>query len=273
MKVIIAKDYNEMSVWAANYVANRILEYQAEGHSRPFVLGCPTGSSPLGLYKQLIKLYEAGKISFANVVTFNMDEYVNLPEEHPESYHSFMWTNFFSHIDIKKENVHILNGNAQDLKAECANYEKMIEEAGGVDLFMGGIGPDGHIAFNEPGSSLSSKTRVKTLTTNTIQANCRFFDNNVDLVPKQALTVGVGTVMAAREVLIVCNGPQKARALHHCIDDGVNHMWTASALQMHEHGNIVCDEEACVDLKLSTYQYFKDKQQLEGIVEEYLNMY
>ena len=136
MRVIIAKDYNEMSVWAANYVANRILEYQAEGHSRPFVLGCPTGSSPLGLYKQLIKLYEAGKISFANVVTFNMDEYVNLPEEHPESYHSFMWTNFFSHIDIKKENVHILNGNAQDLKAECANYEKMIEEAGGVDLFM-----------------------------------------------------------------------------------------------------------------------------------------
>ena len=272
MRVIIEPNYDEMSRWAADYVAQRIVE-AAPTAERPFKLGCPTGSSPLGLYQRLIEKCRKGELSFENVVTFNMDEYVNLPEEHPESYHSFMWTNFFSHIDIKKENVHILNGNAQDLKAECANYEKMIEEAGGVDLFMGGIGPDGHIAFNEPGSSLSSKTRVKTLTTNTIQANCRFFDNNVDLVPKQALTVGVGTVMAAREVLIVCNGPQKARALHHCIDDGVNHMWTASALQMHEHGNIVCDEEACVALKLSTYQYFKDKQQLEGIVEEYLNMY
>lgn len=272
MRVIIAKDYDEMSKWAANYVASRILEFNPTTE-RPFVLGCPTGSSPLGLYRQLIKLYEAGRISFRNVVTFNMDEYVNLPEEHPESYHSFMWTNFFSHIDIKKENVHILNGNAKDLKVECENYEKAIEAAGGIDLFMGGIGPDGHIAFNEPGSSLSSRTRVKTLTTNTIQANCRFFGNDVTKVPKQALTVGVGTVMAAREVLIVCNGPQKSRALHHIIDEGVNHMWTASALQMHEHGIIVCDDEACVDLQLSTYQYFKDKQTLEGAIPQYLNKF
>ena len=169
--------------------------------------------------------------------------------------------------------MHILNGNAKDLKVECENYEKAIEAAGGIDLFMGGIGPDGHIAFNEPGSSLSSRTRVKTLTTNTIQANCRFFDNDVTKVPKQALTVGVGTVMAAREVLIVCNGPQKSRALHHIIDDGVNHMWTASALQMHEHGIIVCDEEACVDLKLSTYQYFMDKQTLEGALPQYIDKF
>ncbi|MCQ2074190.1 MAG: glucosamine-6-phosphate deaminase [Bacteroidaceae bacterium] len=272
MRVIIARNYDEMSKWAANYVASRILEFNPTAE-KPFVLGCPTGSSPLGLYRQLIKLYEAGKISFRNVVTFNMDEYVNLPEEHPESYHSFMWTNFFSHIDIRKENVHILNGNAKDLKVECENYEKAIEAAGGIDLFMGGIGPDGHIAFNEPGSSLSSRTRVKTLTTNTIQANCRFFDNDVTKVPKQALTVGVGTVMAAREVLIVCNGPQKSRALHHIIDDGVNHMWTASALQMHEHGIIVCDEEACVDLKLSTYQYFMDKQTLEGALPQYIDKF
>lgn len=272
MRVIIAKDYDEMSKWAANYVATRILEFKPTA-DRPFVLGCPTGSSPLGLYKQLINLYNQGIISFENVVTFNMDEYVNLPEDHPESYHSFMWTNFFSHINIKKENVHILNGNAKDLVKECADYEAAIEAAGGIDLFMGGIGPDGHIAFNEPGSSLASKTRVKTLTTNTIQANCRFFNNDVNLVPKQALTVGVGTVMAAREVLIVCSGPQKAHALHHIIDEGVNHMWTASALQMHPHGNIVCDEEACVDLKVSTYQYFKDKQQLEGIVDEYMSKF
>ena len=272
MRVIITKDYDDMSKWAANYVAEKIIQFNPTPE-KPFVLGCPTGSSPLGLYKHLIKLYEAGIVSFKNVITFNMDEYVNLPVEHPESYHSFMWTNFFSHIDIKKENVHILNGNAPDRAVECENYEKAIEAVGGIDLFMGGIGPDGHIAFNEPGSSLGSKTRVKTLTTNTIQANSRFFDNDVNLVPKQALTVGVGTVMAAREVLIVCNGHTKSRALHHIIDDGINHMWTASALQAHPHGNIICDEEACVDLKVSTYQYFKDKQQLEGILDHYVNLY
>ena len=149
----------------------------------------------------------------------------------------------------------------------------MIEEAGGIDLFMGGIGPDGHIAFNEPGSSLTSKTRIKTLTTNTIQANCRFFDNDESQVPKQALTVGVGTVMAAREVLILCNGPKKARALHHMIERGVSHMWTASMLQMHQHGIVVCDEEACEELKISTYNYFKDKQRLEGIVDHYLHLF
>ena len=177
MRVIISKDYNEMSVWAANYVAKRILDFKPTAE-RPFVLGCPTGSSPLGLYQHLVKLNKEGKISFQNVVTFNMDEYVGLDVKHPESYHSFMWTNFFGHIDIKPENVHILDGNAPDLLAECAHYEEMIAQAGGIDLFMGGVGPDGHIAFNEPGSSLTSRTRIKTLTTNTIQANCRFFDND-----------------------------------------------------------------------------------------------
>ena len=177
MRVIISKDYNEMSVWAANYVAQKILEFNPTAE-HPFVLGCPTGSSPLGLYKHLVELNQRGIISFRNVITFNMDEYVGLDVNHPESYHSFMWTNFFGHIDIRPENVHILDGNAPDLLAECANYERMITEAGGIDLFMGGVGPDGHIAFNEPGSSLTSRTRIKTLTTNTIQANCRFFDND-----------------------------------------------------------------------------------------------
>ena len=257
MRVIIAKNYDEMSVWAANYVASRIRAFQPTAE-RPFVLGCPTGSSPLGLYKHLIEMYKAGKVSFQNVVTFNMDEYVGLPEEHPESYHSFMWTNFFSHIDIKKENVHILNGNATDLAAECAAYEDAIVKAGGIDLFMGGIGPDGHIAFNEPFSSLSSRTRVKSLTTDTIIANSRFFDNDVNKVPKTALTVGVGTVMDAKEVLIVCNGHNKARALQHAIEEPVGQMWTISALQMHPHAIIVCDEAATDELKHGTYKYFKD---------------
>ena len=257
MRVIIEPDYQALSQWAANYVAAKINAANPTPE-KPFVLGCPTGSSPLGMYKALVELNKQGKVSFRNVVTFNMDEYVGLPEEHPESYHSFMWNNFFNHIDIKKENVHILNGNAEDLEAECANYEKMIQEAGGVDLFMGGIGPDGHIAFNEPGSSLASRTRVKTLTTDTIIANSRFFDNDINQVPKTALTVGVGTVMDAKEVMIVCNGHNKARALQQAIEGAVNQMWTITTLQMHPHGIIVCDEAACDELKVSTYKYFKD---------------
>ena len=246
-----------MSKWAANYVTKCINDANPTAE-KPFKLGCPTGSSPLGMYRELIALNKAGKVSFQNVITFNMDEYVNLPEDHPESYHSFMWNNFFSHIDIKKENVHILNGNAEDLKAECENYEKAIEAAGGIDLFMGGIGPDGHIAFNEPGSSLTSRTRVKTLTSDTIIANSRFFENDINKVPKTALTVGVGTVMDSREVMILANGHGKARALAHAIEGGVSQMWTVSVLQMHPKGIIVCDDAACDELKYQTVKYFKD---------------
>lgn len=259
MRVIIEPDYDKLSKWAAGYVAKRIVEAKPTAE-KPFKLGCPTGSSPLGLYKELIKKYEAGELSFENVVTFNMDEYVNIPENHPESYHSFMWTNFFSHINIKKENVHILNGNAPDLLKECEDYEKAIEKAGGIDLFMGGVGPDGHLAFNEPGSSLTSKTRIKTLTTDTIIANSRFFDGDLSQVPTQALTVGIGTVMAAKEVLLVCNGHHKARALKHIIDGDISHKWTASMLQMHPKAIVVCDEAACDELTVGTYKYYLDKE-------------
>ena len=269
MRVIILDDYSLMSRWAANYVVEKINQKKPTADN-PFVLGCPTGSSPLGMYKELIRHYKAGDVSFENVVTFNMDEYVGLPKEHRESYYSFMWSNFFSHIDIKKENVHILNGNAPDLVEECENYERQIEAYGGIDLFLGGIGPDGHIAFNDPGSSLTSKTRIKTLNTDTIIANSRFFDNDINQVPKQALTVGVGTVMAAREVLVLCNGHNKARALKHAIEESINHMWTVSAIQMHPHGIIVCDEPACAEIKVGTYKYFKDKEKLEGLVDRYL---
>lgn len=257
MRVIIQKNYDSLSSWAANYVASKINEFQPK-ESKPFVLGLPTGSSPLGMYKELVKLYEQGVVSFRNVVTFNMDEYVGIPEDHPESYHSFMWNNFFSHIDIKKDNVNILNGNAKDLEAECSRYEDKIKYYGGIELFIGGIGPDGHIAFNEPCSSLSSRTRKKSLTTDTIIANSRFFENDINKVPKTALTVGVGTVMDAKEVMILVNGHNKARALQHAIEEPINHMWTISALQMHQRGIIVCDESACDELKVSTYKYFLD---------------
>ena len=257
MRLIIEPTYAALSEWAANYVAKKILAANPTAE-KPFVLGLPTGSSPLGMYKHLIELNKQGVVSFKNVVTFNMDEYVNLPKEHPESYYSFMWNNFFSHIDIKRENVHILNGNAPDLAAECAWYEEEIRKFGGIDLFLGGIGPDGHIAFNEPGSSLASRTRQKTLTSDTIIANSRFFDNDVNKVPKTALTVGVGTVMDAKEVLIMVNGHGKARALRHAVEEPVSHMWTISALQMHPKGIIVCDEQACDELKVGTYKYFLD---------------
>ena len=257
MRLIIQENYRQLSEWAGKYVAARINE-AAPTPERPFVLGCPTGSSPLGMYRQLIKLYNEGKVSFRNVVTFNMDEYCGLAEEHPESYHSFMWNNFFSHIDIPRENVNILNGNAPDLKAECARFEEKIRSYGGIDLFMGGVGPDGHIAFNEPGSSLTSRTRQKTLTQDTVIANSRFFDNNVDLVPKTALTVGVGTVMDARSVMLMVNGHNKARALRHGVEGGISQMWTISALQMHPNAIIVADDDACAELKVQTYRYFKD---------------
>lgn len=257
MRLIIEPDYQKVSRWAADFVASCI-NAATPTPEHPFVLGCPTGSSPLGMYRELIKLVEEGKVSFKNVVTFNMDEYCGLPEEHPESYHSFMWNNFFSHIDIKRENVNILNGNAEDLEAECKAYEEKIASYGGIDLFMGGVGPDGHIAFNEPGSSLTSKTRQKTLTTDTIIANSRFFEGDVNLVPKTALTVGVGTVMAARRVMLIVNGHNKARALKHGVEGGISQMWTISALQMHPHAIIVADEDACGELKVDTYRYFKD---------------
>ena len=246
-----------MSEWAAAYVVDKINKFNPTAE-HPFVLGLPTGSSPIGMYQNLVKAYKEGLVSFKNVITFNMDEYVGLKESHPESYHSFMAKNLFNHIDCPKENIHILNGNAEDLAAECANYEDMIVKAGGIDLFIGGIGPDGHIAFNEPGSSLTSRTRIKTLTTDTRIANSRFFGGDVNNVPSHALTVGVGTVMAAREVLILCNGHNKSKALQAAIEGPVTQMWTISALQMHQHGIIVCDDAATEELKVGTYRYFKD---------------
>ena len=257
MRVIIQPDYAGISQWTANYIIKKINDF-APAKDNPFVLGLPTGSTPKGVYSELVKAYNNKRVSFKNVVTFNMDEYVGIPQNHPESYYSFMHANFFNHVDVPAENINILNGNAPDLEKECRRYEDKIKLYGSIHLFMGGIGPDGHIAFNEPGSSLSSRTRQKTLTLDTIIANSRFFDNDINQVPKSALTVGVGTVLDAEEVLIIVNGHGKARALRHAIEESINHMWTISALQMHPKGIIVCDEDATGELKVNTYKYFKD---------------
>jgi glucosamine-6-phosphate deaminase len=253
MRLIIHRNYEELSRWTAGYIAGRIA---AAGKEKPFVLGLPTGSSPLGTYRELIALHEQGVLSFADVVTFNMDEYAGLSEDHPQSYHRFMWDNFFSHIDIDERKVHILDGMAKDPVKECEAYEAAIAASGGIDLFLGGVGEDGHIAFNEPGSSLASRTRVKALTLDTRMANARFFEGDMSQVPATALTVGVGTIMDAREVVIIVSGRNKARALQQAVEGGVSHMCTLSCLQMHPRAIIVCDDAATEELKVGTVRYF-----------------
>lgn len=252
MKVIIRSTAYEASAYIAEHMIHRINTFTPSEAQPKFVLGLPTGSSPEQIYAYLVAAHRAHRVSFANVTTFNMDEYVGLPEDHPESYHSFMYKHFFAHIDIDPASVNILNGNAPDLAAECADYEARIRAAGGIDLFLGGVGPDGHIAFNEPGSSLTSRTRVKTLAEDTIRANSRFFNNDLSLVPKQALTVGVGTVMDAREVCLIVLGANKAMALQKTVEGGLSQMWTASCLQMHANAMIGCDDAATEEMLVKT---------------------
>jgi glucosamine-6-phosphate deaminase len=255
MRVLIHPTSGDVAAWAANLVASRI---NATPAARKFVLGLPTGSTPLGMYRKLVELHRAGKVSFRNVVTFNMDEYVGLAHDHPQSYHRFMWDNLFSHVDIDPANVHIPDGMAADLGEECLRYEEKIRAAGGIDLFIGGVGVDGHIAFNEPGSSLASRTRVKSLTRDTRIENSRFFDGDLSRVPATALTVGIATFMDAREVMVLVTGKNKARALERGVEGGINHMWTITCLQQHPRAIIVCDDDATMELKVGTVRYFKD---------------
>ena len=261
MRIVIKETKADTGKWTADYIIDKIKAF-APTPDKPFVMGLPTGSSPMPVYEEWIRRYKAGEISFKNVVTFNMDEYVNLPEDHSESYHSFMYTNLFNHIDIPAENINILNGNAADLEKVCKDYEAKIKQYGGIELFLGGIGPDGHIAFNEPGSSLTSRTRVKTLSYDTILANSRFFNDDMSKVPTQALTVGVGTVMDAREVIIIITGFNKARAVREVIEGGISHMWTVSMLQLHEHAIISLDEPATMELQVESVKYFKDIEEI-----------
>ena len=256
MKIIIRDNAKQGSLWAAHYIASKI-NAKAQVTDKPFVLGLCTGSTPIETYAELIRMVKAGEVSFKNVISFNMDEYVGLPVDHPESYHSFMHRYLFDHIDEPAENIHILDGNAPDTVAECAAYEQAIEDAGGFDLFLGGVGEDGHIAFNEPFSSLESRTRVVTLTQDTREVNARFFNNDPSAVPAQALTVGVATVLSAKEVVILAFGSKKARALKDAIEGPMSHYCTLSGLQNHPAGTIVCDENSISEVKVSSYRYFK----------------
>lgn len=264
MKVIIRNNSSEGSLWAARHIAERITR-KASVTDKPFVLGLCTGSTPLETYAELIRMVKDCELSFRNVITFNMDEYVGIPEEHPESYHSFMHRSLFDHIDIPEENIHILNGNAPDLGKECREYEEAISREGGFDLFLGGVGEDGHIAFNEPFSSLSSRTRPITLTADTRRVNSRFFGGDPASVPAKALTVGVATVTSSEEVVILAFGSKKARALRDAIEGPLSHACTLSCLQNHPCSTIVCDEDSVGELKVSSYRYFKAVEEAEGM--------
>lgn len=259
MRLIPLDTTLDVASWAARYIAFRINVFQPT-ENKPFVLGLPTGSTPLATYKALIDLYHSKQVSFKYVVTFNMDEYVGLPSEHSESYRSFMYSNFFNHVDIQSENINLLDGNAADLKAECLRYENKINSLGGVHLFMGGVGVDGHIAFNEAGSSLASRTREVHLTQSTKEANSKFFDGNVNQVPTSALSIGVGTLLESEEIMILATGHQKAVAVQNAVEGAITHMWTVTALQGHKNAIIVSDDAAQQELKMKTVKYFKETQ-------------
>ena len=255
MRVMIKENFADCSAWVAGYIAYSIKKAHPTA-KKPFVLGLPTGSTPLGVYKELIKLYQNKKISFENVATFNMDEYIGLSPKDKNSYHYFMHENFFKHIDIPQKNIHILDGETKDYAKECENYENTIKAYGGIDLMLGGVGSDGHIAFNEPFSSFNSRTRIKTLAPSTIKDNSRFFDNDLSKVPTQALTIGIGTIMDAHEVIIMASGENKADAIYQAIEGPINHKYPITALQYHRYGIIVCDTEAAKKLSPETIEYF-----------------
>ena len=236
-----------MSRWAANYVVEKINQKKPTADN-PFVLGCPTGSSPLGMYKELIRHYKEGDVSFENVVTFNMDEYVGLPKEHRESYYSFMWSNFFSHIDIKRENVHILNGNAPDLVEECENYERQIEAYGGIDLFLGGIGPDGHIAFNDPHvAEFNDAKMVKVVELDDVCRQQQVNDGcfaKLDDVPKTALTLTIPTLINVGYNFCVVPAPTKANAVKNTVHGEISEKCPATILRNKKNAIMYCDKDA-----------------------------
>lgn len=266
MRLIPLQTNAQVGSWAAQHIIDTINAFSPT-EEKPFVLGLPTGSTPLSTYKALIASHNAGKVSFKHVVTFNMDEYVGIDPNHPESYRTFMYENFFNHVDIQEQNINLLDGLADDIDAHCQAYEEKIKSYGAINLFMGGVGIDGHIAFNEPASSLASRTRIKTLTEDTRIANSRFFGGDISLVPKYALTIGVATLLDAKEVMILSLGHNKSLALQAAVEGSVNHLWTVTALQMHKKAVLVADQGAQQDLKVKTVKYFQEleKESIEAL--------
>jgi glucosamine-6-phosphate deaminase len=254
MRVIVEPDINQVSRTAAQFVAELV-------RRRPkCVLGLATGSTPLGMYAELIRLHRDEELDFSRVVTFNLDEYVGLAPNDPNSYRYFMNENLFRHLNVDPRNTHVPDGRALDFETHCEHYERMIQDEGGIDLQVLGIGSDGHIAFNEPGSSLGSRTRLKTLASETVRDNARFFERP-ELVPRLAVTMGVGTILESRQCLVLACGKSKASAIRATVEGPVTAQVTASALQLHR--NVVCivDEDAAGEL--SRRDYYREVEESE----------
>ena len=257
MEVVICKTKEQASKLAAAMITDAVAK------NPKIVLGLATGSTPVLMYAEMAKAVKAGKASYRNVRTWNLDEYVGLPGTHDQSYRYFMNENLFKKIDIKLSNTHVLNGLAKDTEKECKAYEAQIRKAGGIDIQVLGIGSDGHIAFNEPGTSLNSRTSVVYLTPSTINDNARlFFKGKKSKVPTQALSMGVGTICEARKIILLAFGKGKADAIKNCVEGPMSQFCTASALQTHNDARIFCDEEAASKLKLKKYYSWRSSKKL-----------
>lgn len=241
MEIIRVKDYEEMSLKAASYILSKLKQIDTP------VLGLATGSTPIGLYSQLVDEYKKGNVSFENVTTFNLDEYTKIEPTDPNSYHFFMNTNLFDHIDLPKEQIHLPNGSAEDLEAECQEYEEKITRAGKMDLQVLGIGINGHIGFNEPGTHFTSRTHIVTLDESTREANSRFF-STIDEVPTHAITMGIETIMESKEIVLLISGEQKAETLNRLLNGEVSEEFPASILHKHNNVIVIADAAACSKL-------------------------
>lgn len=261
MEVVVCRDSAEIAGIAADAIA-ALLARTPEA-----VLGLATGSSPLAIYDELVSRHDRGLISFRQARGFTLDEYVGLPEDHPQRYRTVIEQVFTSRVDFAPGAVASPDGGASDIPAACAAYEAAIRAAGGVDLQILGIGTDGHVAFNEPGSSLASRTRIKTLTRQTRIDNARFFDDDVDAVPTHCLTQGLATIMEARHLILVATGRSKAEAVHHLVEGAVSAMWPATILQHHPHATVLLDDAAARRLQLVDYyrETYRSKPAWQGI--------
>ncbi|MDY6952993.1 MAG: glucosamine-6-phosphate deaminase [Thermodesulfobacteriota bacterium] len=246
MQVLIHSDQEKVAEHAYDFLRHIMKK------RKRLVLGLASGSTPLRLFRKMVAGFTAGEVDFSSVYTFNLDEYVGLKPDHPQSYHCFMRTNLFDHVNLNKDNVHFLRGVPEDIGRHCEDYEQQIREVGGIDLQILGIGRNGHIGFNEPTSSLASRTRMVMLTQATIRDNERFFPNKED-VPRRALTMGVGTILEAEEILLLATGSRKALALTAMIEGPVTAMCPASALQMHPRVTVLCDEAAAIGFQCAEY--------------------
>lgn len=241
MNVVIVKNYHELSVKGTQLVADQIT------NKKNTVLGLASGQTPIGMYQELINMFKRGKIDFSEVVTFNLDEYYGLAPEHPQSYYYYMWNTFFKHINIKKENIYLLNGVTENIMQECNQYEYLIQKNGGIDLQILGIGDNGHLGFNEPAIGLNSKTHLVNLSEETIQANSHYF-NNIQEIPKQAITMGIGTIMKAKKIILLASGRKKSHAIEKTINGPVSTEVPATILQLHPDVKLLIDKEAASQL-------------------------